>query len=177
MPLKLIGRIAGIIGSEGSLFVKDVPKGTPLIPEKTIINIGFSEKFLKSFSVLTWKRENKGVNLSLQGINSEESAGKLKEMGIFIDNHTFTDILNANRNDPELYGAVVIDILTKEKIGSIKEVWELPANDVWLLDTENGDLPIPVIDDVVKIIDMKNNLVEINVIPGLLELTDNTMEE
>lgn len=177
MPLKLIGRITGIIGSEGNLFVKDVQKGTPVLPEKTIISIGYSENFLKSFNLLEWKRENKGVNLTLQGVNTEESAGKLKEMGIFIDTQTLTDIMKANKNEPELYGAVVIDINTREKIGIIKEVWELPANDVWLLDTENGDLPIPVIDDVVKYIDLKNKLVEINVIPGLLELTNNSMDE
>jgi 16S rRNA processing protein RimM len=50
---------------------------------------------------------------------------------------------------------------------------ELPANDVWLMKYNNMEIPIPVIDDVIKKVDIKNKEIYVELIDGLMELGEN----
>jgi len=59
----------------------------------------------------------------------------------------------------------------------IKDVLNLPANDVWLVETEKGELPLPYIKDVVKRVDIENKRIEINLIDGLTDLIKNEKEK
>jgi len=55
-----------------------------------------------------------------------------------------------------------------ELIGIVNDVMHLPANDVIVVEKNKKEHLIPLIDDVVKFIDINNNEIEIEVIPGLL---------
>ena len=57
-----------------------------------------------------------------------------------------------------------------EKIGTVMEWWTMPANDVYLIRTETGELPIPVIDDVVKSVDFRKKRIHIVMIDGLRDI-------
>ncbi len=57
----------------------------------------------------------------------------------------------------------LIDLQVKstngQKVGYLKEVWSLPANDVFLVeDKDGGQLLIPALKDVVKKIDLKERI-------------------
>ena len=53
----------------------------------------------------------------------------------------------------------------------------MPANDVWLVQTPKGNLPIPVIDQIIIKRNMESKSIEIFVMPGLMDLLNNTEEE
>jgi 16S rRNA processing protein RimM len=58
-----------------------------------------------------------------------------------------------------------------EKLGVIKEILSPSANDVWVAKREKGkDLLIPVIDDVVREVDISRKRITIHVMEGLLDL-------
>ena len=58
-----------------------------------------------------------------------------------------------------------------ERLGVIKEVLPLTANDIWVAERKGmKDLLIPVIDDVVRCVDTANKRVTIHVMEGLLDL-------
>ena len=46
----------------------------------------------------------------------------------------------------------------------------MPANDVWVVKTAQGDVPLPVIDDVIKKVDIAKKQIEVFLIEGLMEL-------
>jgi len=46
----------------------------------------------------------------------------------------------------------------------------LPANDVWLLRGEFGDVPLPVIEDVIKKVDLVERKIWIEMMDGLLDI-------
>jgi 16S rRNA processing protein RimM len=55
-----------------------------------------------------------------------------------------------------------------EYIGSIKEVWTMPANDVWVVAAER-EILIPAVRQIVRVVDRRAGRVTIRAIEGLLE--------
>jgi len=53
-------------------------------------------------------------------------------------------------------------------IGLIDDVWKTPANDVFAVKTASGEVLIPVVQSVVKEIDLRRKIVRIEEIEGLL---------
>ena len=98
----------------------------------------------------------------------------LKEMGVFVEEDLLRAQTATQYFDDEIIGASVINRDTGEEIGLIKEIWDTPANEIWVVDYNGKELPIPVIDEIVKHVNIKRKQVSIYVMPGLLEIVDNT---
>lgn len=64
--------------------------------------------------------------------------------------------------------------LSGEEVGSIKEVFHLPSNDVYVLDTPRGELMLPALLKVIPEIDIENSIVYIdeNVLPEVAVYQD-----
>ena len=60
--------------------------------------------------------------------------------------------------------------LDGNKIGVVKEIMETGANDVWIVQRDGqSDALIPMIDDVVKSVDVDAKLITIDALEGLLD--------
>jgi len=69
----------------------------------------------------------------------------------------------------EIIGCRVVD-LEGNDIGIISEIMETGANDVWVVSRDGqSDALIPMIDDVVKNVDVAEKLVTIDALEGLLD--------
>jgi 16S rRNA processing protein RimM len=108
--------------------------------------------------------------LSLKELTSVDEAEALKEQGVFVEESKIREPETEEFFVDEIVGCEVIDQQTKQKIGEIIDVWNMPANDVWVVQTDQGEIPFPVIDDVIKKIDIKKRRVEVFVLEGLMEL-------
>jgi len=151
--------------------LSDVSAGIDRLKAGMELFIGFSPNFTKKYSLQFFERQNKLAYIELNEIKSKEAAELFKEQAVFAEDSS--DEIKEQTESyyvEELIGCKVHDIKTKEFIGTIKEVLLLPANDVWMVETSKGELPVPFIDDVVKTCDTKNKYIEINVIDGLLGL-------
>ena len=76
--------------------------------------------------------------------------------------------------DDEFYSfeAIGLEVLTVdgERLGEIRETLALPANDVWVVERPDGrELLIPVIEEVVREVDLVARRATIAPIPGLLD--------
>lgn len=175
--LILLGKIGSPKGLRGDFALHSVAASVAELKPNIKCKIGFSENFARDFTleVFTVFRDKK-VTAKLRGVDTKEDAEKFSEQGLFVYQK---DILEMN---PGFYSiADILGCQVKVKtdgtiLGEITEVWELPANDVWLVDTENGELPLPVIDDVVLDCDIDNKIVTINLMDGLLDLLNKTQD-
>lgn len=172
MSLSFIGTITSTKGFKGKLYVSDVPSGINLVHKGTKVMIGYSTNFTKEYTLQKWDKISTGAVLLLEEVTSDKDAKDLKEHALYVDQKDLKDEEN-EEYFKDVTNFEVFEFGTENKIGDIVEIWELPANNVWLVDTENGELPVPVIDVIVKSINYNEHKVEIFLMPGLLDLIDN----
>lgn len=173
----LLGTIGNPKGVAGDFLLHGVPSSIGKLPKNVKVKVGFSENFAKNYSLEKFiLHQNKKIDGKFAGINSKEDAAIFKDQGVFV---LLDDILKTN---PSFYS--IDDILGCEVrveadnslLGTVIEVWEMPANDVWLVETPDGELPIPVIDDVVVDCDLKNRVIKIILMDGLMDLLNKNKE-
>lgn len=175
MALRYAGRIIRTHGTNGQLIIGDCIPHFRGFPAGAVLQVGYSSAFGKPYTIKASSEHGSGhYAVTFQGITSPESASPLKEMGVFADE----DLLRAHTAtqyfDDEIIGSRVVNRDTGEEIGLIKEIWNTPAHEIWVVDYQGKELPIPVVDEIVKHVNIKRKQVSIYVMPGLLEIVDNT---
>ncbi len=172
--MKHIGNIIGNKGIKGEILFTSFFNNI-FIPKGTKISIGYSKEFFNIY-ILTqdiYTIKNKSISLFLLEIQTKEEAIKLKEQGIFLEKDLILKYNPYFIFPNEIIGFNVLDVKTNENIGTIIEYWNMPANDVLLTKTKKGDLPIPLIDDIVKAIDIQNKIIKIVILDGLMDILSN----
>jgi len=116
-------------------------------------------------------RTNKNIALlRLEGVDSMEAAQALRSKTLFF-RRADARLEEGRYFIAELLGCGVYDAESPGVCyGVISDVTCTGANDVWYIQTPEGrEILIPVIDDVVKAVDVTNGRVEIAMLEGLLE--------
>ncbi len=171
--LILIGVVGNYFGYKGEFnFILEYKK-IEAIPDGFKVKIGYSANFSDEYTIEHFHKKNNRAIAKLTEINDKEGIEKLRNKGIFADEEEIKKYNSNFVSSNSIVGCKVIDIENGNELGEIIEIWELPANDVWLVSTNFGELPLPVIDDVIVETDFENKIVKINVIDGLLDLTHN----
>ena len=175
--LQFAGTITGTKGYDGRMRLKGTPEHILSVREGAKTHIGFSKSFTSEFIISFWKKTKKETLFSVEEIHTKEEAVKLKEQAVFIFEKDIITEDDESYSVGTLLDCFVYDISNGRKIGKIKDVYILPGNDVWIVDTDEGELPVPFIEDVVKTVDIDNARVEIEMIEGLQDLTAKENDE
>ncbi|MBI3578540.1 MAG: 16S rRNA processing protein RimM, partial [Ignavibacteriales bacterium] len=56
-----------------------------------------------------------------------------------------------------------------EPIGTVKDILQTPANDVWVVQNGTKEVLLPAVKEVIKTVDLKRKEVVIHVMEGLLD--------
>jgi len=170
MSLTQLGIIVNTKGLKGGLILANTPKNIYL-PTGFPVLVGYNSSFVREYALS--KDFFSGIRrtaLFLKNVCSKEEAEKLKENGIFVDK----DLVLAHNKDyifkEDIMNCNVIDNDQNANIGIIIDVWEMPANDVWVVQTDKGKLPVPAVASVVKHCYFANKIIKINMLDGLEEL-------
>lgn len=167
----MIGVVGNYYGLEGEFNLKIEYSEIRELPKGFKVRVGYSANFAEEFIIERFERKNNRAIAKFLGINDKETIAMHKEKGIFADEEEVQKYNSKFIPTDKIIGCLVLDAATGQKIGEVIEVWELPANNVWLAKTDSGDLPIPVIDEVILETDFDRKIIKINVIDGLLDLT------
>jgi 16S rRNA processing protein RimM len=170
MALKYIGTIGSHYGFRGEFIVYHTPADLSDIAKGTQVSVGFSEQFARAYTVKSWENKRGRTICSFAEVKSDIAAKQLREQGIFIEEELLRFGDEESYFVGDLIGCKVIDVDTKAEIGTLKDVLLLPANDVFVVTTSEGELPVPFIADVVKKVDIKKKIVEIFMLDGLADL-------
>jgi len=114
-------------------------------------------------------RIHKGADLiKFSGLNSINDVEKYKGCDILVDHEDLGEL-----DEHEFYYYEIIGCEVKntegEVIGTIKEILETGANDVWVIERPGlKDVLIPYIEDVVKSVDVENKQVLVELLEGLI---------
>lgn len=107
--------------------------------------------------------------LKLKGVSSREEAEKLRNHELLTDRDFFPAPDESEYFLTDLIGLQVWDE-HDNYLGDIGDIYTLPANDVIALDYRGKEVLIPMIDEIIKLIDFEKRRMVIHPIEGLLEL-------
>ena len=174
MALRYIGSVVRPYESHGRLLVGDVPPYVADLPIGTTLHIGYSPSFARPFVLRSSGRNAHGLIFELDSLTTPEAVRELKSMGVFADEDLLRSLGNVKYFSDELIGCAVFNNDTGESIGTIVDIWNMPASDVWVMDYQGSEIPIPAVEEYIRNVDVANRRVEIYVMPGLLELAENS---
>lgn len=115
-------------------------------------------KFFKQFAILKFKDYN--------NINDIE---KYKGKSLYVERANAVRLQKDEYFIADLMGCIVIDE-DEKPLGVLKDVLETGANDVYIVTSPEGkELLFPAIKECVLKVDVENELIQVRVMPGLLD--------
>ncbi|MCL4297637.1 MAG: 16S rRNA processing protein RimM [Anaerolineae bacterium] len=117
---------------------------------------------LKSFR---WHKQN--VLLTLEGVTNRTQAELLKGQLVQVPLEEAVTLPDGSYYLYQLIGLKVEDTSGKF-LGTIKEVLETGANDVYVVEHEGQELLLPAIPDVVKSVDITTGIMIVHLLDGLI---------
>jgi len=162
-----IGKITRTRGLKGEVVISpltDDPERFFLLKE---VWISGKEKS-KIFQIEKVKKFKEKIFLKFQGIDSPEAAKPLVNSFLEIQKESLPPL---PQNRYYVFDIIGLEVLTTQgkKIGVIKDVISLPANDVYTVKSGTKEYDIPATKEVVKKIDLHKRIMIIEPLEGLLE--------
>ena len=139
---------------------------------KKFKNLYFDNNGEKSIKVISARPHGNMVILMLEDIDTVEKAQSLKNTVLFMKRND-AHLPKGTWFVQELFDCTVIDDNNGKVLGTIVDVSETGANDVWHIKTPKGDeVLIPAIKQVIVNVDVEKGEILINPIKGLFEDED-----
>jgi 16S rRNA processing protein RimM len=173
--LRKLGTVRRTHGKSGHVIVAGVAPNFLGLPAGSRIAIGFSEQFAKPYSVRECEPHGASRDFAflLDGIATPEAAAALKEMAVFADDALVRENSSGEFLEDDIVGCTVFNVDTRERLGTMREVWYMPASEVWVMDIGKGEVPIPAVPTFIKRVDVATKEIDVFVMDGLLELAEN----
>ena len=159
-----VGKIVNTHGIKGDLKVAPWCNSVEVLCSlnEIYLNEGKSKLIIKA------ARPHKSVAIMhIDGINTIEAAEKMKNRVIYADRND----ISLDENEyfiQDIIGCEVLDFDTKKIYGTVTDVFKTGANDVYEITSDNEfKYLIPVIDNVIKETDIKNQIIKVTPIKGL----------
>lgn len=164
-----IGRIAGSHGLTGALRLKVDNPGSDILEKVSRVFVMRAGECARECKLLSARRINRTtVRIALGGIDTPEGAEALRGAIIMV---AMADMPPLGPGEFYYVQALGCEVVTSDlnRIGIVEEVFSNGANDVWVVRNGKSEVLIPVIEDIVKEIDIPARKITIEPVPGLLD--------
>ncbi|MEN8098727.1 MAG: ribosome maturation factor RimM, partial [Chloroflexota bacterium] len=106
--------------------------------------------------------------IKLDGINSREDANELRNQYLLV---TRDEAVSLEEGEMFFFELIGLEVKTVEGqvLGSITDIIQTGANDVFVVQTSSKELLIPDIPEVVLEIDRQSRVVTVQLLPGLID--------
>lgn len=116
-----------------------------------------STKFFKQYTILKFK-----------GYDSINDIEKYRGRELYVDRKNADKLKKDEYYIADLLGMKVVTEDQKE-FGTLKDVLETGANDVYIVDTGDKEVLLPAIKECIKEINLENNTITVHIMEGLLD--------
>jgi 16S rRNA processing protein RimM len=110
-----------------------------------------------------------GLVLTLEGYQTPEEVGEFRNQYVFIPTVSLPPLPEGEYYHHQILGLRVVDEMGT-LLGTITEILETGANDVYVVHPENArDILLPAIDPVILGIDLTKGEMRVHLLPGLID--------
>lgn len=161
------GKIVGTHGVHGEVRVNPWCDSIEFLTQfKTFY---LDDKGNKKISAISCRPNKNVAIIKIRGVDTIEMAEIYRNQVIYIKRKD-AKIENGSYFITDLLGCKVVDFNNNSlEYGVINDVFKTGANDVWSIKKDNKEYLIPVIKDVVKRVDLENEIIEIQPLEGIFD--------
>ena len=161
-----IGKVVRAHGVKGEISVKIMTEFPERFEITEYVYLGDEfEATLYSLQSYRWHKDN--VLLTLAGITNRSEAETLTGQLVQVPIEEAMPLPDGVYYQYQLVGLEVVTTMG-ERLGTLSDVMETGANDVYVVDNEGQEILLPAIAEVVKAIDMETGRMVVEVIEGLI---------
>lgn len=162
-----IGKILRTHGNKGALKVlvlSDVPDRLAEFSSLFCSKDGETEKL----TVSQYLSHNEFAILKFENINTPADAEKLKGCLLCIEEENLLTLPEDTFYIHELVGFTVFDE-SRNQVGKLKEIWQLPANDVYVVESDQKETLFPAIKGAIKKISTEDSEIIVDERYGVIQ--------
>lgn len=160
-----IAKITKASGLKGEVRVRSLVRHFSEYVQDKELSLGFSENMAREIILKRTTGIGKKQRFLFEGVSNIDDAETLIGQTLFA---TVAEGDPINMISPDLLGATVMSI-SGDYVGELVDMLTLPANDIYVIENGEKEVLIPVIPEIVKGIDLKNGIVTLAPIDGLLD--------
>jgi 16S rRNA processing protein RimM len=127
----------------------------------------FPDGLRERFRVEQCRYDGETVLIKFETVDTPEAAERLKSAYVQVPAEEAAPLPEGVFYVFALIGSRVVSE-TGDEIGTVRDVMAMPANDVLLVDTPNGEVLVPMIRDVVVAVEPARRRMVIRLMPGLI---------
>lgn len=163
-----IGRIVGTHGYKGTMKVESLTDFPQRFKDLETVKLCQGKK-AREIAVESSGQYKGLILIKLQGIESKEEAQLFHNALLCIDEKEIYPLPEGYYYHFQLIGLAVHDI-EKGYLGTLQEVLETGANDVYVVKSENyGEILIPALKQVILEVDLAAQTMKVQLLEGLLD--------
>ena len=166
--LCIIGKITRAYGLGGKVCVKPITSFVERFEKLKRVYIGKDPINVTEVNVSKVTIRDKDIVVKFKGFEDRNKAESVVGMFIYIPEDELVELPEDSFYVHDLIGLKVFDT-HGNKLGVISDVWLLPANDVYVVESKGKEILIPAIADVVKEVDLEKRRMVVELLEGLID--------
>lgn len=148
----------------------DYPERIPTL-EQVYLARHLDAKTIKTFRIQSTRMNQEYMLLKLEGVDDRDHADRLRGLMVLV---AYSDAVPLEAGEFYLYQVIGVEVYTEGDVllGTVSDVLETGANDVYVLHGERGETLIPALPDVVLSVDIAARRMVVRLPEGLLDPED-----
>ena len=163
-----IGKIVGAHGVTGTFKIHTYAESLAVFRPGARVSVSTSDGRTKDYEIDWIKPHSRGALLALSDISNRDQAKTLIGAELQIQKAALPVLETGVYYWHELIGLQVFTIADRY-LGRLESIIETGANDVYVVRSDHGEILIPALKSVVQAIDIKANLMRVDLPEGLEE--------
>jgi 16S rRNA processing protein RimM len=163
-----IGRIVKSWGVKGTFVVQPLTDRPERFRALKQVWVGMANSDPLLFRLEETCVKGRAIHLRLQEISTRNAADELVGQYLYVTDEDLVRLPKGTHFVHDIIGSRVIDEQGR-KIGTVEEVWKLPANDVYVVREGKREHLVPAIQSVIEKIDKQRKQVQVRMMEDLEE--------
>jgi len=164
----VVGRIVKAHGTAGEVLVEVLSDAPDRFEAGATMDAGDPGGEHKPLTVRRSRRDRDRLLVSFAGVRNRDQAGALRGLLLSIPGADAAPPAEGAFYEWQIVGLAAVDE-DGASLGRVVRIDERAGNDLWVIDTGNGETLVPAVAEFIRSVDLEAGTVVIHVIPGLFE--------
>jgi 16S rRNA processing protein RimM len=163
-----VGEIVKAHGIKGEVVIRPMTQSANRFQKLRRALVGQTAQDVRSIDVQYVRVGSRGVRVKFVDIDDRTSAERLRGELLFVDEQHRIRIPRGTYFIHDVIGLHVID-QEERLLGVVKDVLQLPAHDVYVVDGKDREIMVPAVKEFIKSIDLETRTMKVRLIDGMLD--------